>query len=106
MEKMKQLNRCPNCGGTLGSIKDGFMRCEYCDSEFLSPYPPHIVVATPTDEDMARLKKEVSKPNVLKIRPFGVNDIPRFEDGTPVTSETIKKNMIALDAGHVMKARF
>lgn len=93
MEKMKQLNRCPNCGGTLGSIKNGLMRCEYCDSEFLSPYPPHIVVATPTDEEMAEMLKQIDK-SVHIAKHNGISE----------TIELIPN--IRLDAGHIMKARF
>lgn len=66
MEKMKQLNRCPNCGGTFGSIKYGIMRCEYCDSEFLSPYPPHIEVVMPTAEETAEMLKQIMNGECLQ----------------------------------------
>lgn len=68
MEKMKQLNRCPNCGGTFGSIKDGIMRCEYCDSEFLSPYPPTINVNLGTPEEKAKMYKALRDAGAFKIQ--------------------------------------
>lgn len=31
---MKQLNRCPNCGGLLPKSRTNTVKCEYCDSVF------------------------------------------------------------------------
>ena len=93
MEKMKQLNRCPNCGGTFGSIKGGIMRCEYCDSEFLSPYPPHIEVLMPTAEETVEMLKQIDRTVHIAEH-----------NGISETIELIPN--IRLDAGHMTKARF
>ena len=31
---MKQINRCPNCGGLLPKSRTNTVKCEYCDSVF------------------------------------------------------------------------
>lgn len=96
---MNQINKCPNCGGLLPKSRTNTIVCEYCGSEFVNPNP---VIAI-GEVDVEKLKEEVSDFKTVRIMPFGVNDIPRFEDGTPVTSESVK---FCLDAGHITKARF
>lgn len=85
---MKQTNRCPNCGALLPKSRTNTIICEYCGSEFVNPNP---VIAI-GEVDKETLKEEINDFKTVKIMPFGVNDIPRFEDGTPVTSENVKKN--------------
>lgn len=87
---MKQINKCPNCGGLLPKSRTNTIICEYCGSEFVNPNP---VIAI-GEVDKETLKEYVSDFKTVRIMPFGVNDIPRFEDGTPVTSESIKKNFV------------
>lgn len=81
---MKQLNKCPNCGALLPKSRTNTIICEYCGSEFVNPNYDN-----PNEEEILYADDKVY---TKVIKPFGVNDIPRFEDGTPVTSESVKKN--------------
>lgn len=91
MEKMKQLNKCPNCGATIAKMVGGIMRCEYCGGEFASPYPPTINVNLGSPEDQAKMYKALRDAGAFKIQTIQPNGLARDIDGNLITQSYMRK---------------
>lgn len=89
---MKQLNKCPNCGATIAKMVGGIMRCEYCDSEFASPYPPTIKVELGTPEEQAKLYKAV-RDSGIRMQSIPLNGLARDTNGNLITQKYVREMM-------------